>query len=84
MNNGDEVRVRQYGQNAGGWRKVKVDLVSRNQESLAVSAEEGLGSAEGFGLNAETGRQQLILMKASGQTYLDIFSGILWEEVEND
>ena len=92
MKNGDEVRVRQYPGSVPSslsalppqhpWVEAKVDLVSGNQESLAVSAAEGLGTAEGFGFNTETGRQQLILMKDRGSFYRDIFSGIFWEVVE--
>lgn len=87
MNNGDEVRVRRSpGDNP--WVEAKVDLISRNQESLGLSAAEGLGTPEGFGVNTETGRQQLILMKAFSELgpsrtfYRDIFSEILWEVVE--
>lgn len=83
MNNGDEVRVRRtYPGDDNPWVEAKVDLISGNQESLALSAAEGLGTVEGFGINTETGRQQLILMKDRGSFYRDIFSGIFWEVVE--
>jgi len=60
------------------WVSVVVDLASANGQALAVSAESGLASAEGFRVNAETGRMQLLLLKHRDE-YRDIATGNIWE-----
>lgn len=77
METGDSVRVRQLPL-PNPWVEATVDLVSGNQESLALSSEGGLGTEAGFGFNIRTGRQQLILLK-SGEFYQDLMTEILWE-----
>jgi len=80
MKNGDTVRVRMCleGQAPRLWVSALVDLVSSNGRSLGVSAESGLSTEQGFGFNAETGRQQLLLLKGE-RFYQDLATRTWWE-----
>lgn len=79
---GDRVRVRRVG--SEHWVSATVDLVSANQQSLAVSADSGLGTTRGLLINPETRRLVLILLKerASSPFYQDIVAGSNWEVAE--
>ena len=84
MENGDAIRVRRHFDSLAPrhWVSAQVDLISENGESVAVSAEEGLSTEQGFGLNQETGRQLLLLMKGS-RFYQDIVTQTWWEIEES-
>lgn len=80
MKNGDTVRVRMClaGQAPRQWISAQVDLVAPNGRSIAVSAEEGLRTDQGYGFNAETGRDQLLLLKGE-RFYQDLATRTWWE-----
>lgn len=78
MTKGDQIQVRLRG--AIPWTAAEVEIISRNGDSLALSAAEGLGSPEGFGVNHATGKMQLILLRPEGGAfYQDIFGSSWWE-----
>lgn len=64
----------------GFWQEVLVDLVSPNQFSLAVSADEGLRDDQGMAIDRETGRQVLLLGKREDNPlrYQEIRTGSTW------
>jgi hypothetical protein len=74
---GQEIQVRRRGEGTR-WVTARVELVSGNQESLALSAEHGLGTSVGFGLDRTTGGMMLLLFK-QGEHYTDVHSGCQWE-----
>ena len=79
---GQRVRVRRVGDEQ--WVSAKVDLASNNQLSLALSAEAGLSTREGFLLNPETRQMVLLLLKehAVQSYYQDIVMMSDWEVSE--
>ena len=76
---GDQVRVRRVGTEV--WVLATVDLASANQKSLAVSAEEGLGTPQGVLFNRKTARMALLLLKDSEDPgyYSEIHTLSQWE-----
>lgn len=79
LKKGGRVLVRRLG--AETWVPATVELASQNQRSLALSADEGLGSIRGFTLNRETGRMVLLLFKPpfAQSYYHDVATKVLWE-----
>lgn len=78
MKTGDEVQVRNvFG---GDWVQVRIEIISANQQSLAVSASEGLATQVGFTLDPATGLMVLVLFK-EGQVWTDLYSGTKWEVI---
>lgn len=64
----DKARVRRVGTDR--WVDVSIDLISENRRSLAISADEGLGTPDGFGIDTRTKRMRLFLLKESdGDVY---------------
>ena len=79
IKSGQKVRLRRVGTEV--WLPATVDLASTNQRSLAVSADEGLGSPRGFLLDRQTGRMVLCLFKETSAElyYRDIYTLTEWE-----
>jgi hypothetical protein len=76
MKTGDETDVRPAG--ATAWVRCRLDLISSNAKSLAVSTDEALPTIEGFMFDSRTGRQVLLLLKKDGG-YQDVVSGAIYE-----
>ena len=82
MQNRDTVRVRMCleGQGPRPWTSALVDLISSNGQSVAVSAEEGFSTDQGFSFNRETGREMLLLTK--GERFYQDIATLTWWEIE--
>lgn len=75
MKKGDAIEIRPAG---GKWLRGLVEVVSKNQKSLAVSVEEGLPCSDGFLFQRTTCRQVVMLLD-EGDGYQDIRSRVLYE-----
>jgi hypothetical protein len=77
MKIGDEIDVRPEGRER--WTRCKIDLASSNGKSLALSADEGLPTMQGFMIDMFSKRQVLLLGRADDGVYTDVITGTRFE-----